>query len=543
VHGDDPLILRAQAQMRFVVGRPDGAGPWYRGLERARGDTLLRFERDLQMVLPDSQLGRLRTVRPGGRGEVVRNFWRSQDPDGLPTQDDRLAEHYRRLEFARHNYVRYSVQHSGCSYELDTLGIAAFDDRGEMILRHGSPSVRTSIGDHKGPDVTVTLGIIGMPPNESWVYQQEGQPDLFYHFVRPTETDDFRVVESILDILALSQQFRRFRPQEAPIPPGDTTRQTVRTYGDELVAQIAQELLRSRQDLSPLYTSMLNEGRKGADSLQALERAIGREAISRAGRYQLDFEMPLDAAVDILSVGSDQNGPILQIAFAIRGMELSPQRMPRGVVYPIRMRVAVVDAAGRIVMQVDTTRGFLAPARLGASQELVGQLPLRVPPGEYRVRVALEADRRGLLSPPIMVSLPMGRETLALSDLSIGVRTVPILWRSPTADTAWANPRGRYRPEEPLQLYFEISGLAAGTEYRTQIAIDQVESGRETGCSALGTALSLSFDGEHSGRVAREQREVALNRLRPGDYMMAVTISTDAGARTTRCRRFTVVRE
>jgi hypothetical protein len=123
------------------------------------------------------------------------------------------------------------------------------------------------------------------------------------------------------------------------------------------------------------------------------------------------------------------------------------------------------------------------------------------------------------------------------------VRTVPILWRSPTADTAWANPRGRYRPEEPLQLYFEISGLAAGTEYRTQIAIDQVESGRETGCSALGTALSLSFDGEHSGRVAREQREVALNRLRPGDYMMAVTISTDAGARTTRCRRFTVVRE
>jgi hypothetical protein len=43
--------------------------------------------------------------------------------------------------------------------------------------------------------------------------------------------------------------------------------------------------------------------------------------------------------------------------------------------------------------------------------------------------------------------------------------------------------------------------------------------------------------------VAREQRAVALDRLRTGDYTMVVTISTDAGERVTRCRSFTVVRE
>lgn len=542
LHTDDPLVLRAQAQMRFVVGRADGAGPWYRALEKARGEALHRFERDLQMVVPDSIMSRLRAARPNDRGEIVRRFWRSQDPDGLPTQDDRLAEHYRRLEFARRNYVRTTILASVRSFEYDTLGVAAFDARGEMILRHGSPTVRTSIGDHDGPSVTVTLGIIGMPPNESWVYQQPGQPDRFYHFVRRNRTEDFRVVESILDILALSQQFQRFRPEETPVTPGDSTRRTVRTYGDELVAQIAQELLRSRQDLSPLYTSMLSAGRGGADSLQALEREIGRESLTRVGSYELGFEMPLDAAIEILAVGSDNHGPILQVAFAISGADLTPQAMPRGVVYPVRMRVAVVDGAGRIVTQLDTVRGFLAAARLRPSQQLVGQLPIRVPPGNYRVRVALEAERRGFLSPPVLVEMPSGRETLSLSDISIGLRSVPILWRSPTADTAWANPRGRYRIDEELQLYFEIGGLEQGTRYRTQIAIDRVEPGATSQCSARGTALTLSFDGEHPGRVAREQRAVSLDRLRPDEYVMAVTVSTD-GQRATRCRRFTVVRE
>jgi hypothetical protein len=543
LHDDDPLILRAQAQMRFVVGRPDGAGPWYRGLERARDEALARFERDLQMVVPDSIMARLRGSRPGLRAELIREFWRSQDPDGLPTHDDRLAEHYRRLEFARHNYVRPSVERAVAEFELDTLGIAVFDPRGEMILRHGTPRVRTSIGDHGGPDVEVTLRIIGMPANESWAYTGPDGVDRFYHFVKPARSDDFRSVESILDILAYSEQFKRFRPDVSPLVAGDTTHRTILVHGAELVSIVAQELLVSRHQLSPLYAAMIDEGMDSADSTQALERVIGREALTVEYTYELGFEMPLDAAVDILAVGSDQHGPIMQVAFAISGADLTPQSMPRGVVYPIRMRIAVVDGAGRIVSQVDTTRGFLSPARLRPSQQLVGQLPVRVPPGQYRVRVALEAERRGYLSRPTMVELTAGRETLTLSDVSIGVRSVPIQWRSPTADTAWANPRGRYRADEELQLYFEIGGLADGTRYRTQIAIDRVEAGTGTGCEAAGTALTLSFDGEHPGRVAREQRAVSLDRLRPGNYLMAVTISTESGARATRCRRFTVVRE
>ncbi|HRP08873.1 MAG TPA: hypothetical protein PLL69_10340, partial [Gemmatimonadales bacterium] len=63
------------------------------------------------------------------------------------------------------------------------------------------------------------------------------------------------------------------------------------------------------------------------------------------------------------------------------------------------------------------------------------------------------------------------------------------------------------------------------------------------GCSVLGNAFTVSFESEHPGGTAREQRAISIDRLRPGDYTMAVTVSTASGERAVRCRSFTVVRE
>jgi hypothetical protein len=542
-HPDHPGVLRAQAQIRFLVGRADGAGPWYRGLEHADSATLWRYQRDLDLVVPDSVLLRLATLRGRARTELIRSFWRSQDADGLPTEDDRLAEHYRRLEFARQHYVRLGAVRAG-PYDIDTLNLTAFDARGEMLLRHGSPRVRTSIGDFNGPDVEVTLRIVGMPPNESWVYPQLDGSDLFFHFVRPGRDQEFIAVESILDLLAYSAQFQRFRPGLEGTGAGDTARRTVLVHGGELVSLVAQELLVSRHRLSPLYTAMINEGIGAADSIQDLERQAGRVALLKPYSYELGFELPLDGAVQVVAVGSDRSGPVVQLAFAIGGGDLTPGTMPRGVVYPIRTRLAALDVNGAVITQIDTTRGFLSAARLRPSQHLVGQLTFRLPPGTFRVRATLEHGRRGLLSAPIAVTVPaMGDDVLSLSDVSIGARSVPILWRSPAADTAWANPSGRFRLAEEMELYFEVGGLADGASYRTQIALDRLEDLTGSGCEGRGTALTLSFEETHRGGLLREQRALSLDRLRPGRYQLAVIVSTPDGRRAIRCRAFTVVRE
>lgn len=540
LYPDDPAVQRTLGIMRFVVGRSDGARAWYHGLGLADGDALLRYRRDLQVAVPDSVLATFDTVRAAARPTLIRDYWASQDPDGLPTADDRLAEHYRRLEFARHWYVRHTVDRETPIYELDTLGAGTFDDRGLMLLRHGSPDERTSIGRTDGPDVRVSLHIIGMPPNESWVYHDTHDGDRFYHFVAAADDSDFVAVPSILDVLAQSSQFRRFRPNDDP------TGEVTKTWGAELVSMVAQDLLRSRQELSPLYTQMINRGMRGADSLQQLEREIGTMALAKPYSYELGFELPLDGAMDIVALGSDAGGSLIQVAFAVPGGDVLPQQLRTGqMAYPLRMRVAVVDGSGRTVVQVDTVRGFVAPRRLRNNEYLLGQLPLRVAPGTYRVRASLESERRGFLSRPTLVQVPAPHgEALGLSDLSIGVRSVRLPWRAPSSDTAWANPLRRFPPGEPMQLYFEVSGLAADAHYNTAIAIDRVAKVplAANACGGEGGVLSIGFDRTADGGVQRVTREVSLSRLDPGDYQIAVTVTTPAGGRTQRCRQFTVAR-
>ncbi|HPF62003.1 MAG: hypothetical protein KC544_11475 [Gemmatimonadetes bacterium] len=543
-HPDDPAVRRMQAILRFVYGHGDGAGPWYHGLERADSATLHAYRLDLDGVVPDSVFARVAATRGAPRAEIMQAFWAAQDADGLPTGPDRLAEHYRRLDFSRRFYVRQSVvtayRDARRALLRDTLPATALDARGEIMMRHGSPDIRSSIGNSGGPDVERTLGIIGMPPNESWRYTRRGTDTLLFHFYVPWQEEDYVAAESLLDILAATRQFNMFRPASERPLDGDSARVTVKTYGAELVSGVAQELLQSRMSTSSLYTDMLNRGKGGADSLQALERTIGRAALAEPPSYTLGFELELDAAIDILALGSDRRGPLLQVAFAIPGQNLTPRRIRTGVVYPVRMRAAVLDPAGRVVLQVDTTRAFVTGRALLPGQHLLGQLGLRVPPGDYRVRVALEADRRGTLSPSTRVSVPdpaAGQPTL--SDLSIGVRSVGIAWRAPTADTAWTQPLHRFSRDERMQLYFEVGGMAADTRYTIDLAIDR-RGDDAVGCRADGGMLTLRTEGRASGAIDRVQQEVSLQRLDRGEYTLAVTLTTADGQRTQRCRTFRI---
>jgi hypothetical protein len=214
------------------------------------------------------------------------------------------------------------------------------------------------------------------------------------------------------------------------------------------------------------------------------------------------------------------------------------------------MRAAVVNAAGEVVASVDTTRGFLTGTALRPQDRLLGRLPIPVPPGKYRVRIAVEADGLGVVSPRVQVDVPAATgTTLALSDLALGTRTVRLPWQTTTGDTAWMHPGRSFTPREPLELYFEVLGLTSGTSYRVDIAVIRV-SGRDAISDAAERViaeggspdLTLGFDQRHPGGVAGISREVSLARLRPGEYVLEVTVHTPDGARAVRRQPFVIGR-
>ena len=83
----------------------------------------------------------------------------------------------------------------------------------------------------------------------------------------------------------------------------------------------------------------------------------------------------------------------------------------------------------------------------------------------------------------------------------LGSRSVPLAVPTITRDTAWVNPMRRFPRSTPMQLYFELAGVPAGTPYQVTLAVV-----RQGTAGFLGrrekAALSLGFGGETRGGVA-----------------------------------------
>jgi GWxTD domain-containing protein len=87
-----------------------------------------------------------------------RKFWRSRE--ALPAEDynERLVEHYRRLNYAKLSFS--SKMQNG------------YDDRGRIYIKHGEPDQKVSDNFRSEYD------------NESWLYRKQPK-NFIFHFIRP----------------------------------------------------------------------------------------------------------------------------------------------------------------------------------------------------------------------------------------------------------------------------------------------------------------------------------------------------------------------
>ncbi|MBL0180215.1 MAG: hypothetical protein IPP98_14020 [Gemmatimonadetes bacterium] len=525
---NDAEIQLELAQTRFTSGQLGGLAPWYAALGGAEGPVLARLHDDLVLVMPDSTLRALMDATGSARVAIARRFWDVQEVSGLPVTAERLRDHYLRLEIARSNYRRVDSTTPPITLRGMRDGSREFDARGVVVVLHGAPIGRT------------TLNLPGMLENESWSYPGRVDGDtLLFHFVVPKGRKDAVLVESVVDLFALSGQAHLMA---TPKDTASNGRPLIETYGASLTAQTMQELFLSRETIAPIYARMFNEGRDGAATLQPVERAVGARSIATGTTWVLNFELPLEASVDVVAVGEAPTGRLLQLAFAIPGRALTPTVTVQGALYRVRLRGAVRDARGEVVATVDTVRTFRTRGVLAPGEYLLGRTPVAVPPGDYTVQLAVETDHRGVVTAAQSVRVvPATGTTLVISDLVLGSRRVPLAVPTITRDTAWVNPMRRFTRSTPMQLYFELAGVPAGTPYQVTLAVV-----RQGTSGFLGrrekAALSLGFGGEHPGGVAAIDREFNLSRLEPGDYRLEVTVTAPGQAPVVRHREFAVVK-
>jgi GWxTD domain-containing protein len=499
------LGLLELARTRLALGRGDGEAPYYEGAAMNDPEATIGFRADLRPLASDSVMWMFDRLSGQARAAYLHRFWTDRDKYELRKEGERLREHYRRLQYAR---IHFPLTLSRRFYgRLDAYrsGNIELDDRGVMYLRHGEPATRLR------PFVFAAM------PNESWRYiRAEG--DLLLHFSGGWDQNgggdlyDYRLVESVLDLRGAA---------EAP----------------------KDQLLLSRQSLSPAYARMLNWGTHGAGKARTYERSIGIASIevsTTTDTYELQFERRLAAVADLIAVGRSARGSLAHLVFGIVATGTSPLVSDSAVQYPVRVRLVALDRQDRAVASLDTTlvEGRVRP--LADGEFLVGRAELTLPPGEWTYRVSLEqGDGAGVVLPrqAVRVASPGGL-TLSLSDVALGTRGRAVSWITDAADTVLLAPSSIFRKGSDVELYYEISGARPGLVYRHEISV--LRPARK-GSKRKPPLVALSFDEAAADSVIRSQRVMQLRRLKEGSYVVEVKLTAPDGSSRIRQRPVRII--
>ncbi|MBA3556699.1 MAG: GWxTD domain-containing protein, partial [Gemmatimonadales bacterium] len=367
------LALLEMARTLFLLGRFDGLEPYYEGAAMDDSVTVVGYRADLATIATDSVMGEFDRTSGALRADYLRRFWSERDRIELRGEGERLREHYRRLFYARKNFYLTSLNRHYDIVERYRSGSRDFDDRGVIYIRHGEPSSRA------------TYAAPSLEPNESWRYARP-EGDLIFHFMAREDVQDFKLVESLFDVLGFSNALA-LRGGLAG------------AEGDPM----AQQLLLSRERLAPIYGRLQTAGKIATGRFQDEERQVGQASIAlgtRSDSYELRFPDELKVKTEVLAVGRDSSGSQVQIVYAIAGSGLEPVTVTQGYLYSVRVRFVATDRVGRVAAALDTTRHFVAPAPVPDGEHLVGRVSVRVPPGQHQYRLAIQqGEESGVILP------------------------------------------------------------------------------------------------------------------------------------------------
>lgn len=500
------LGLLELARTRLALGRADGEAAYYEGASLDDPEATAGYRADLQLVATDSVLSDFDRLRGQARAAYLHRFWTDRDHIELRPEGERLREHYRRVVFARLHFPLSISRRFYGRRDAYRSGNTEVDDRGVIYIRQGEPAER------------LRPFVFGAMPNESWRYVR-ADGDLLFHFSSGYDDNgggdlyDYRLVQSVLDLHGAA---------DAP----------------------ADQLILSRQSLSPIYSRMLNWGRFGSANARSRERSIGATSIAvgtTTDSYELRFAHRLAAVADVVAVGRRAAGSLAHVVFGISAPGTSSRRVADGVEYPVQVRLVALDRQDRSVGILDTTLVIRHQRQLTRSEWLVGRAELILPPGRWGYRVALyQGDSAGVVLPrdSMLVGNTDGA-SLGLSDLALGSPGRAASWITEGADTVLLAPASLFRKGSEVELYYEARGASPGVTYRHEITVLRP---RNRASDKRRPLVAVSFDEEAADAIIRSHRTMRLERLKEGSYLMEVKITAPDGSSRIRQRALRLIK-
>ncbi|HEX5003769.1 MAG TPA: GWxTD domain-containing protein [Gemmatimonadales bacterium] len=493
-----PAIRYELARAALALGDSSGEAAYWEVAAADDPEMLAMLRRDLALIATDAELAAFDLAEGAERAAFLQGFWERHAARDLRPAPERLQEHYARISYADRHFAFDEVKHVRWHGDLLDLPVdSTFDSRGVVYVRQGPPDLR------------LRPTVIGFAPNETWAYYR-GADTLVLHFAAQHTLGDFQLVESVVDV----SNFMRIDPNGY------------------------EAMLWERRSVSDRYAKIPGAGRFMWARLLDEVREEGAWSIATAtgtDAYPLQFPDSVQAYLLPLAIGTAAGGSRLQLAVGLVQSLDAPARE----LDTLRLRFGAFDDDGNVVARLDSTITYPATARGAGSdstQLVFARFETSLPAGAWRWTAAIQAgDSIGTRYSSRTISIPIHDGTvLAVSDLAIGTEGWSAPWEVAPGDTARLTPFQALDASQPMELYYEVYGIPAAAEYRTEISARPAKGGQ-------GQGLTLGFTELSRGTPTKVVRTINVSALRPGGYVIEVHVIADGGRTVASSRPFKIV--
>ncbi len=547
--GDSAVGLIEIARTHAQLGRVDSVRILYLAATRRpfSDAALAEARKDVRWIADPGELADYDALGADSAGAWLRRFWQGREVADGRRPGERIAEQFRRYQYATGNYLLVSRRRGNdAAFIYRDTAQSEFDDRGVIYIRHGEPSLRAR---YAAP---------GIELNESWVYRRDPpDDDLVVHFAAINDVQDFRLVESLLRVCTqrwnAAPETQGFGTNTATSVSGrgggaaaDVARLRAEGNAADLPGSALGACVQSRQSFGGVYDRL---GRPGGQTQQAwaAERQATRSSMRQAvtsDSYALRYGDDLAPVVSYFAMRGADGRPELHLVFAVPAARLHPIESEDLLAYMVGLRMLVYDSTRRLVASLDTVRAFRARERLGAGAYLTEQLVLSVPPGSLRYTFVVEEPHANTGATVSRRPLDVPRLSgFSASDVVLGREGSGLVWRRPEGAVP-LNPLMRFPEDGSAELYYELYGLPQGAEVGTRVRISR-RGGRSLVRRIFGGGqgadLSYVTTIDASG-LARVRQRLELRGLGTGRYQLELELTDPAtGRRVVRTSPFEIV--
>ncbi len=469
---------------------------------------------DIRDITTSDEKREFRLTPSGHKGLFLINFWNRKDPTQSTVKNERLVEHYKRMEEVKTKF--YSPLKPG------------YDERGRVYIKHGEPDQKVSLN-----------GNWAIRDNETWLYSKNRSLPLIYNFV--ARNNYYRMV---------------YRLEEALVPDLQTE---INMGGSNIVA-----LFRSRGEIDPKYDQLANElnnfqgniedARHGslmdlfADEEMMTERGFTEGEITETFEFKPEEE-PMNFYYYPVSLKGQDSLSAMGIFLALPTDQIKLPDPFGAVDIPVEVEVIVYDSWWKEVARSVQSKTYRINNFVSSKDQMIPDLMgMQLKPGNYHLVVRMKQVKGNVMQIyKSNYSVPSFRsaDSLYISDLLLAADVVED--KTPgkfniRGHRVTPMPSSSFKKDQPVFIYYELYNVKPDSAGSKHIRVEYTVSTTGGELSAaqklirtLGRLIGVrdetgkvvstfERDWERPGQVDPIYLSIDASSYPPGRYNVMVTV-------------------